>query len=907
VTTGASFSGSEPIERREVRLFDASLRTVVGYGFDRGALATTAMRALSTARFPTDRTLLCEYGNVTTLFAPDDAKGYKLFNKAGAVLLANADTKAEYAGRGLPLNEPFHFPVTPTRSALDLQVLNQHRLGILLDNRINQESLQVLDGQAKDLLEDAARRGTSAGLAKKICDEAVSAALSRRAYGPLVGVMNDLVTAVVLLLLLAIPFAYALERLLIGTPHIYRQIGWFAIFFVLTFAVLYFVNPAFRIASMPVIIFLAFAIILLSSLVIFIMVRKLQTEVRKMQGLATTVHSADVSRLSTMMAAVNMGISTMRRRPLRTTLTALTVVLLTFTILTFASFGSSWGLRRTYEAPMGSGPPRVLVRQQLWSPIAETIGETLRGHFGGEALVVPRYWVAPTAQQAQDAMKNSTPLDVLLSDDTTERLSPIAAAVGLDGADLQRQQDLAELLEGRLDLLEGDGIFLTDAVRDALGLTDEDIGTRRVLLKGMPFTYAGRVREQMGAFTMLEGSSMLPVDYQSTGGASLGELADQYASADAAEQPDVESAQFVTFQVDRVVVISPQRARALGGRIRSLLLYPEKIEDIDAIAEQAARVSQLPTYVGQQGGVYRLIFTSLTKASGWRDLLVPVLLGGMIVFATMLGSVSDREKEIYTFSSLGLAPAHVAGLFFAEASMYAVLGGMGGYLLGQAVARGLAWVGGMLNWSVPTMNYSSTNAIVTILIVMGTVLVSTIYPAMKASRSANPGVQRSWRIPKPRGNLYDLLFPFTVSTYDITGVVSFLKEHFDNYADTSVGNFAAMESRIFRQRDNDMLGFGAKVALAPFDLGVTQEFALLSQPSEIEGIDEVRILIYRLSGAQGDWQRSNRVFIHELRKQLLIWRALPHEIMDKYRSRTLETWDRLPVERVDDQSIGASA
>ena len=95
------------------------------------------------------------------------------------------------------------------------------------------------------------------------------------------------------------------------------------------------------------------------------MIRKLQAEIKKVQGLATTVHSTDVSRLSTTMAAVNMGISTMRRRPLRTLLTAVTVVLLTFTILTFASFGSKWDVGKTYQGPMMSKPARILVRQHM--------------------------------------------------------------------------------------------------------------------------------------------------------------------------------------------------------------------------------------------------------------------------------------------------------------------------------------------------------------------------------------------------------------------------------------------------------------------------------------------------------------------------------------------------------------
>ena len=93
----------------------------------------------------------------------------------------------------------------------------------------------------------------------------------------------------------------------------------------------------------------------------------------------------------------------------------------------------------------------------------------------------------------------------------------------------------------------------------------------------------------------------------------------------------------------------------------------------------------------------------------------------------------------------------------------------------------------------------------------------------------------------------------------------------------------------------------------PYDLGVTQRFALLSQPSEIEGIDEVRILIRRVSGTIGDWRRGNRVFVDDLRKQLLIWRSLPPEVMDKYRQKTLDTWSDLPREHHTPESMGGEA
>jgi hypothetical protein len=169
---------------------------------------------------------------------------------------------------------------------------------------------------------------------------------------------------------------------------------------------------------------------------------------------------------------------------------------------------------------------------------------------------------------------------------------------------------------------------------------------------------------------------------------------------------------------------------------------------------------------------------------------------------------------------------------------------------------------------------------------MATVLVSAIYPALKASRSANPGILRTWRLPPAQGDVLDLTFPFTVSAYDITGVVSFLQEHFENFGDTGLGVFMARDPRLIRA-EGGAVGLDAHLSLAPFDLGVTQGFELRSAPSEIPGIDEVKIKITRMSGQPKDWRRLNKVLLDDLRRQFLIWRALAQETMELYRHRTL--------------------
>jgi hypothetical protein len=309
LTYTATREAAADFTRAAISLFKARSETIVGFGYDRGGISTTVMRASSTSAFRTDRSLPCEVENILALFAPYDAQGFKLFNKAGMVLLNN--DKQDVEGKGLSLTDPFAHPASSEMTAHDLLVLNEGRLGLLRKNRINQESLEILHSTAVGLFEDAQEQKTAAARDGYL---AAAAATARRPYIPLVGVMNDLVTAVVLLLLLAMPFAYSLERLLIGTPHIYRQISWFTILFILTFVVLYFVHPAFKLAVAPLVIFLSFTLIVMSSLVMFILVSKFRSEIRTLQGMASTVHTVDVSRMGTMMAAVQMGISTMRDR-----------------------------------------------------------------------------------------------------------------------------------------------------------------------------------------------------------------------------------------------------------------------------------------------------------------------------------------------------------------------------------------------------------------------------------------------------------------------------------------------------------------------------------------------------------------------------------------------------------------
>jgi len=78
------------------------------------------------------------------------------------------------------------------------------------------------------------------------------------------------------------------------------------------------------------------------------------------------------------------------------------------------------------------------------------------------------------------------------------------------------------------------------------------------------------------------------------------------------------------------------------------MLYTQGTSEATDIAEDLARMLPSPIAATRANGVYRHVLGTVLAASGIRDLFFPVLLGGLVIFGTMLGSVADREREIYT-------------------------------------------------------------------------------------------------------------------------------------------------------------------------------------------------------------------------------------------------------------------
>jgi putative ABC transport system permease protein len=109
-----------------------------------------------------------------------------------------------------------------------------------------------------------------------------------------------------------------------------------------------------------------------------------------------------------------------------------------------------------------------------------------------------------------------------------------------------------------------------------------------------------------------------------------------------------------------------------------------------------------------------------------------VLIGGLVVLVTLMGSVRERTEEIGIFRAIGFRKRHVMQIVFLEAGIVSSLAGVFGYFIGI----GCAYVGLRLFSESPApiipIDIEMACGAVLLAIVVG--LISSAYPAFMASR-----------------------------------------------------------------------------------------------------------------------------------------------------------------------------
>jgi hypothetical protein len=326
---------------------------------------------------------------------------------------------------------------TALRVAEDMWNLDEWRMSRLRQFRIINEGLEQLHGLAKEHLDKA-----RAALERR--DYATFDAYARaawgyeaRAYPDVQATANDVVRGVIFYMFLLMPFAYFMERLLFGFSDLKRQLLTAFIIFLLVFFAFSQIHPAFQLVSNLFVVLLAFIMLALSLLVTFMVAGKFEEQLKQLNRQISGIHRADIGRVSVAFAAFNLGVSNMRRRKARTLLTSITLVLLTFIVLSFTSIVN---VLRFNKVPAPGTPlyNGIMIRTALWEPLQEPAYRLLQDEFRDRA-VAPRSWFFGAAFGEQS----------FLTLRRGDRQYDAKAAVGLSPAEAEVTQPQKALVAGR--------------------------------------------------------------------------------------------------------------------------------------------------------------------------------------------------------------------------------------------------------------------------------------------------------------------------------------------------------------------------------------------------------------------------------------------------------------------------
>lgn len=795
---------------------------------------------------------------------------------ANRLIMTNA-TEAKPEGVGFTTVDRAVIGAPAYRTARDFYQLNEKRRRELETFGISNDVIDELHGKSKTQL-DAASAALEARDYLAWQQAAASAwALQSQVYSNLIDTSNGIIKGIIFLLLGVIPFAYFFERLVIASTSVYRQILWFALFFAAMVGALWF-HPAFRISNAPLMILLAFLILILSSTVVYILFGKFEEEIARLRGAAAGAHSANLKRGAVLGAAISLGLSNMRRRGTRTALTLVTLVLLTFTLLAFTSVRESVQITPRIIEDAAHQPAHILIRQRLWRTLPPQVVPVARSLAGENALIARRYW------WASERAETSWLLPVQKSDASATFFAN--GIVGLDPTESQFHREPLDSLLPQWSRYEADpALSICWLPQDVQPLLNVQAGDE-VLLLGRRLVVAGFFdADKFTQFKTLTGDDLAPVDASNANAAPTVTAA--LNPEDLATLPETATR---TLPARSIAIVPAWVLQQNLGRLTSVAVKLSGVEDAKVLeaADEFARRSAFAVFAsdGRQSRSINAAQSSRPQDLG--SVIIPIVIAGVIVLNTMLGAVAERTREIHVYTSVGLAPAHVGMLFLAEAAALGTLGVVFGYIFGQGLATILSWtnlMGGV------ALNYSSMAAVWTMGLVLALVMFSAVWPARSATRVAAPSLKRDWVLPKPQGDELVVDLPFTVNEHAARGVCAFLEEYFVTITQSGAGRFTADHLQAFSQQASNgrtIRGLRARVWLAPYDLGVIEALELAIHPTVDDNVFEVRIQITREAGNPGTWYRLNRPFLTEVRKQFLLWRTVSPELMQTYMKRSDE-------------------
>jgi hypothetical protein len=702
---------------------------------------------------------------------------------------------------------------------------------------------------------------------------------------------------------LLVPFVFFFEKLVFGFTDIRRQLFAMTGVFLVVFGLLRLMHPAFQMVRSSLMILIGFVMFLLTLVVTLMVAGKFKQNIKDLRSKEGRVEGADINRSGVIGTAFMLGLNNMRRRKVRTSLTCVTLILITFVMICFTSVSSDLV---NIENVTGRTPWNGLqIQKRGFLPLSDGEVGNIRNLYARRYPVTVHSWLAsPLNPSALENPEIEIDRVYPLGERIIKKRAKVSGSVQMEwcepmfsGLDQQltghsrwfvrppetRAEREAAVAAGYNAM---PAVIVPDTVARALDISDEDLGRTNIVveIRGEAYQVTGIIDAiTLSEYVGMDGKSILPYDLNSvqalgtdqTGAAILPEDVRRLSGGDVilvnkhpkpkTEQPKIMSCQIA---FPKAPYTMPQIAGTLD---------PVDVRDQKRLVDDYLERVAEPAFYGVEGIAYYGSRIRAKTFEGVLQILIPIIIAALTVFSTMRGSVYERRGEIYVYNAVGIAPNHVFFMFMAEAAVYAVVGAMIGYLLSQGVGRVLTALNltrGM------NMNYSSIETIYASLAIVASVLLSTIIPARSAAKLAAPSETREWKMPPIVNDALEFDLPFTFTPYDRVAVLCYMHRWLDAHGEGGSGQFFASPSEIIlRECPGEAAHVGALPAvvttvwLKPYDLGVSQRVEILL-PTDMEtGEFIARVRMLRLSGTTASWERTIKPFMSLLRKQFLNWRA----------------------------------
>jgi len=815
-----------------------------------------------------DQTLEAPLENCTTIFATPKTV-LRLGLGAGPVgfrmVLLNADPKHPL-GVGFDIQSLRTIPAMTLQGAYDMWYLDEWRLEAFRKYGVRNPRVEALHAEARRLLDEAAQALRQYDYPRYRVAAERGWANEMKAYPELLGTANDMVRGVIFYLALLLPFAYCMERLVVAAATIKGRVAGMMAVFAVGFAAISLVHPAFRFTLTPLLVLLAFVVMVLACTVSVLITQRFDSMLREIKVASLGQHESDVKRGAAALRAFDLGLSNIRRRPRRSFLTASTVVVVTFTLLSFTSLVPTLSVTTLTHI---SGEPRypgLLIRNRAWWPLSRPRYESAKREYGRSAVVTGRAWFLGAV------VGEISHIEVTRPGDPPKRFVA-NAVIGLEPQEPRVTGIDRVLLPGGRWFCQPDerSVIISTRMADLLGIGPADLPVT-LEVYGLPLQVIALFDPaKMDDLHDIDGEPLTPVDF----------LEMSMKRQTEAPPREDEFERYFHLDSEATVIIPFRLALEIGAPIHSVAIRFDSFERVRPIAEDLARRSDQTMLAALPDRV--MLYSSIghTEFGGFGHIAIPVAIGCLIILSTMLGAVYERQREIFIHSSVGLSPVHISSLFLAEASVYAVLGAALGYLLGQAVAKVLLMTGAL---SGVSLNYSALSTVAVTLLTMAIVLASTIYPARQAFRAAMPDTGARGGAGPTEGEQFELDLPFLADETEMFGVHAYLYEFLDAYREATVGQLSVDDLRwtVVETDGRTTPALEFLAWLVPFDLGISQQVRITTVYRPDYRAHQFRLTARRATGDYQNWRRLNPFFLQVIRKQLLVWRILSPQDRSKY-------------------------